>query len=129
VPVETEALVRRSQQAIARARATREQILRGRSQRQVLHDSAFARQLAKQETMSVIEQAKGIIIALRQCGPEEAFDPLRQASQRTNVKVDVLAAQIVEQMASGDDDDNVTPIALGAMRYPRPGTRARPPAG
>ena len=128
VPVETEALLRRSQQAIARARATREQILRGRSQRQVLHDSAFARLLAKQETMAVIEQAKGIIMAMRRCGPEEAFDMLRQASQRTNVKLHVLAAQMVEQMASSDDD-KVTSIALGATRYRRPGKRARTPAG
>ena len=128
MPVETEALLRRSQQAIARARATREQILRGRSQRQVLHDSAFARLLAKQETMAVIEQAKGIIMAMRRCGPEEAFDLLRQASQRTNVKLHVLAAQMVEQMASSDDD-KVTSIALGATRYPRPGKRAQTPAG
>ena len=128
VPVETEALLRRSQQAVARARATREQILRGRSQRQVLHDSAFARLLAKQETMAVIEQAKGIIMAMRRCGPEEAFDLLRQASQRTNVKLHVLAAQIVEQMASSDDD-KVTSVALGATRYPRPGKRARTPVG
>ena len=54
MPLETEALVRRSQEARARARATREEILRGRSRREVLHDSAFARLQAKQETMAAI---------------------------------------------------------------------------
>ena len=100
VPVETEALLRRSQQAVARARATREQILRGRSQRQVLHDSAFARLLAKQETMAVIEQAKGIIMAQSRCTPGEAFDILRRASQRANLPVRELAAQIVAKTAA-----------------------------
>jgi AmiR/NasT family two-component response regulator len=69
------------------------------------------------ESMPVIEQAKGIIMAQHRCGPEEAFDLLRRASQRTNVKVCVLAAQIVDQIASSDDGDNVIPIPLGAMRY------------
>lgn len=50
--------------------------------------------------MPVIEQAKGVLMAQNRCGPEEAFDLLRLASQRANVKVSVLAAQIVEQVAS-----------------------------
>lgn len=101
-----------SEQARARARATREQILRGRSQREILHDSAFARLVAKQQTMAVVEQAKGIVMAQRRCGPEEAFDVLRQVSQRTNVKVAVLAAQLVKAIASGKDGGNVTSISL-----------------
>jgi len=51
------------------------------------------------EPMPVIEQAKGIVMAQQRCGPDEAFDLLRRASQRKNVKVSVLAAQIVEQIA------------------------------
>ena len=127
--VNTKSLVRRSQEARARARAIRQQIARGRSQREVLHNSAFARLQARQETMAVIEQAKGIIMAQQRCGPDEAFDVLRRASQQANVKLHVLAARIVEQMASGDDGDNVTPITLGATRYLPSGTRERPPAG
>jgi len=103
----------------ARSRATREQILRGRSRRAVLHDSAFARLQAKHQTMPVIEQAKGIIMAQQRCGPQEAFEVLRQASQRANVKVHVLATQMVEHVASGDDGGNVTPISLGTIRYLR----------
>jgi ANTAR domain len=125
---ETKALVRMSQEARARAQATRDQILRGRSQRQVLHDSAFARLQAKHETIAVIEQAKGIIMARQGCGPEEAFDLLRQVSQRTNVKVHVLASQMVEQIASGHNGGKVTPIWPGVGRYPRSGTQAQPPA-
>jgi hypothetical protein len=49
--------------------------------------------------MPVIEQAKGIIMS--QCGwPEDqAFDALRRASQRENIKVRDLAAQIVHRTA------------------------------
>ncbi|MBO0814631.1 MAG: ANTAR domain-containing protein [Actinobacteria bacterium] len=129
VPLETQSLVQRSQQARARAQATRDEILRGRSQREILHDSAFARLLAKVGTMPVIEQAKGILMAQHRCGPDEAFGLLRQASQRTNVKVHELAARIVGQVASSNGDGTVTPITQGARRHARPGTRRRPPAG
>ena len=67
--------------------------------------------------MAVIEQAKGIIMIQQGCGPEEAFDLLRRASQCTNVKVHVLSARIVEHVASRDNYDNVTPISQGAARH------------
>jgi hypothetical protein len=118
-----------SEQARAQARATRDQVRRGRSRGQILHDSAFARLHARQQTMPVIEQAKGIVMAQQRCGPDEAFDLLRRASRRTNVKVHELAAQIVGHVASGGDRGNVTPITVAATRYLRPGTRARPSAG
>jgi len=85
----------------ARLQATIERIRGGRPQREVLHSSAFARLQARLETMPVIEQAKGVLMAQYGCGPDAAFDLLRQASQRANVKVSVLAAQIVEQAAQG----------------------------
>lgn len=85
--------------------------------------SEYARLLARLETMPVIEQAKGVLMAQQQCGPEEAFALLRQASQRANVKVHVLATQIVEHVATRHDGGNVTPISLGATRARRPGTR------
>jgi hypothetical protein len=64
-----------------------------------LRYSAAARLQARLKSMPVIEQAKGIIMA--QCGwPEDrAFDALRRASQRYNIKVRDLAAQIVGQTA------------------------------
>ena len=94
-----------------------------------MRDSAFARLLAKQETMAVIEQAKGIVMAQQRCGPDEAFDLLRRASQRLNIKLHVLATQIVEHVASSDNYDNVTPISLGATRHRWSKTRGQPPAG
>ena len=45
-------------------------------------DSELARLKARLETMPVIEQAKGIVMAREGCGPDEAFDRLRRASQR-----------------------------------------------
>ena len=92
--------VRRFEDVRARLQATFDQVRNGRPQREILHDSALARLQAKLETMPVIEQAKGILMAQYRCRPEEAFELLRRASQRANVKVNVLAAQIVEQVAS-----------------------------
>jgi hypothetical protein len=109
----SEVLVRKSQEARVRARAARERARQGRSQRQILQDSALARLHARLETMPVIEQAKGIFMGQARCGPEEAFDLLRQASQRANVRVHVLAARMVEQVASGIRGDKVAPILLG----------------
>ena len=78
--------------------------------------------------MPVVEQAKGIVMAQRGCGPGEAFDVLREMSQRTNVKLDVLAAQMVEQITASKKKD-VPPISLDGRGYLRSRTRARPPAG
>jgi response regulator NasT len=48
--------------------------------------------------MPVIEQAKGILMAQHGCGPDEAFDLLRRASQRFNVPVRVLAARLARKV-------------------------------
>ncbi len=42
---------------------------------------------------------KGIFRAQQRCGPDEAFDLLRRASQRANVKVRVLTEQVVAHVA------------------------------
>lgn len=86
-------------QSLERVRTTRENLTTGRTEREVLRDSALARALARLSTQAAIEQAKGIIIAQRACTPEEAFDVLRRASQRTNVPVRDLAASLVERTA------------------------------
>jgi hypothetical protein len=98
--LEFDAQTRRFEDAKASLQATLDQVRKGRPQRELLHNSAFARLQARLDTMPVIEQAKGVLMAQNRCGPEEAFDLLRRASQRANVKVSVLAAQIVEQIAS-----------------------------
>jgi AmiR/NasT family two-component response regulator len=65
--------------------------------------------------MPVIEQAKGILMAQYRCPPEEAFDILRRASQSANVKISVLATQIVEQISSPEPQ----PAADGGGRRTR----------
>jgi hypothetical protein len=97
---EFDAQSRRFEEARARLQATFDQVRNGKPQRDLLHDSAFARLQARLDTMPVIEQAKGVLMAQNHCGPQEAFDLLRRASQRANVKVHVLAEQIVEQVAA-----------------------------
>jgi len=98
--LEFDVQTRRLEDNRTRLQETFEQLRKGRPQREKLRDSAFARMRAKLDTMPVIEQAKGVLMAQHRCGPEEAFDLLRRTSQRANVKVSVLAAQIVEQVAS-----------------------------
>ena len=83
--------------SVTRLQATRQEIAAGRTERAVLHDSAFARLQARLATLPVIEQAKGIIMAQTGCSPDEAFGLLRKASQRGNVPVRELAAGIVRQ--------------------------------
>ena len=56
---------------------------------------------------AVIEQAKGIIMAQHLCTSDEAFDLMRRASQRANVKVRMLAERMVEQIsASGGGNES-----------------------
>ena len=97
---ETRAQTERFEAAKAQLQAIVEWIDTGRPQQEVLRESAFARMHARLESLPVIEQAKGILMAQQRCGPEEAFDLLRRASQRANLKLHVLAAQIVDQVAS-----------------------------
>ena len=124
VRLESRAVRQMSAEARVRARETRDRARRGRSQREILRDSAFARLQARMGTMPVIEQAKGIVMGQRECGPEQAFELLRKVSQRSNVKLHVLAERIVEQVASSNAS-KVTPISLGATRPRRSRTRRR----
>ena len=115
---ENRAQAQRLGEATARLQAIMEWIETGRPQRDVLRDSAFARMQTRLESLPVIEQAKGILMAQQRCGPEEAFDLLRRASQRANVKLHVLATQIVAQVASPPAEISAQPTRRAADRHP-----------
>ncbi|MEV6644453.1 ANTAR domain-containing protein [Amycolatopsis sp. NPDC051371] len=51
------------------------------------------------QSRAALEEAKGIVIALRRCDPDEAWETLRRASQQFNVKVRELAVALVELLA------------------------------
>jgi hypothetical protein len=51
------------------------------------------------QSRAALEEAKGIVIALRRCDPDEAWNTLRRASQEFNVKVRELAVALVELLA------------------------------
>src|SRR5215468_6468932 len=70
--------------------------------------------------MPVIEQAKGILMAQHDCGPDEAFDLLRRASQRFNVPVRVLAARLVHSVQRSG------PLAAPVLHEALPGSRPAP---
>jgi len=71
--------------------------------RELLQRSPYARLRAQLETMPVIEQAKGILMAQSRCSDAEAFDLLRRASQRSNIPVRELAARLVASTARPPD--------------------------
>ncbi|MEH0981763.1 GAF and ANTAR domain-containing protein [Micromonospora sp. CPCC 205556] len=56
---------------------------------------------AAMETRAVIEQAKGIVMGERRCGPEEAFSLLAKISQDTGHKLRDVAAALVTR-ATGE---------------------------
>jgi len=96
----TEQIVAESQAVRQMAADARRERLSSAAGRERMRRSRFIRLLARMETMPVIEQAKGIIMAQSSCGEAEAFDILRRASQRYNVPVRDLAAQIVARAAA-----------------------------
>lgn len=55
------------------------------------------------ETRTVIGQAQGILMARQGTTPDEAFDVLRRASQRTNRKLREVAAEIVDGVRHNQD--------------------------
>lgn len=79
-----------------RLRDTRMLVEQGRGRREILHDSAYARLAARLESLPVVEQAKGILMAQTGCTADEAFDMLRTASQRSNVKLRDVALKITQ---------------------------------
>jgi hypothetical protein len=105
VRADIEANVKRLAECRSRLASTRVELANQRTVRQQLHDSAFARLQARLESLPVIEQAKGVLMAGTGCNPDEAFDILRRASQRTNVKVRDLAEAVVARASHGEKPD------------------------
>jgi transcriptional regulator with GAF, ATPase, and Fis domain len=70
------------------------------------HDAAdLAAQLqAAMKTRSVIEQAKGIIMADKHCSGDEAFKLLTRLSQNQNVKLRIVAQALVDNIAQPGPD-------------------------
>src|SRR2546421_9667041 len=54
---------------------------------------------------SVIDQAIGIVMAQRRCSPEEAFATLRTISQRRNIKLRDIAAELVDATRRPSQDN------------------------
>ena len=61
------------------------------------------------ENRGVIEQAKGMLMAVYGVGAEEAFKLLRWVSQKNNVKLRLLAEQITTEFASLSHNGQVPP--------------------
>ena len=86
---------------------------------ELLRRSEYVRLRARLETMPVIEQAKGILMAHSRCDAEEAFGLLRRASQRSNIPVRDLAAQLVAKTIRSPATLSHVPRAAGGQ-VPQP---------
>jgi hypothetical protein len=62
----------------------------------------------------VIEQAKGILMAHHNCGPDHAFRLLADASQRQNRKLRDIAAAVVASVQATPRDWPSHPIVIDA---------------
>lgn len=100
-----EGSIRRLEDSCSRLEEIRQQICAGRSRRELLHDSEYARLRARLVSMPVIEQAKGILMAQTGCDAEQVFDMLRRASQHANIPVRDLASEIVCRAAAPGQDE------------------------
>lgn len=52
------------------------------------------------EARAVIEQAKGVLVAVYRVSPEQAFGVLRWRSQETNTKLRSLAKQLIDEVSN-----------------------------
>ena len=98
---EVESNLARLRATTARLDAKRGQWSAEKARRETLHDNAYARLFARFESQPVIEQAKGVLMAESHCSSDQAFDMLRRASQRQNIRVRDLATQIVARASTG----------------------------
>lgn len=64
------------------------------------HATTTAQLREAMTSRSVIDHAIGIVMAQNRCPPEEAFDLLRRASQNRNVKLRVIATDIVRSVSA-----------------------------
>jgi response regulator NasT len=91
--------------------------------------------LAAMAGREVIEQAKGLLMGYYRCDPEQAFEVLRELSQRANVKLRQVAVELVE-LASREGRvhyrgiDAVAETLIGQHRSaPATGSNDERPAG
>jgi hypothetical protein len=101
---ELEVNLMRAEVARTRLSVTRELMAGARSERQIQHTLALARLNAHLESLPVIEQAKGVLMAQAGCEADEAFKILRRASRRTNINVREAAADIVRRTSASHPD-------------------------
>jgi len=70
-------------------------------------------------TRRVIDLALGVLMARAGVGPDEAFALLTRASQDRNIKLNVLAAQLVESVA-GAAPEPLAPFTARSAAPPPP---------
>jgi hypothetical protein len=68
-------------------------------QAQIEHLNQLTAQLEEAlDSRGVIERAKGILMVVRRCSADEAFNLLRRQSQQDNVKLRLVAQRVVDSV-------------------------------
>jgi GAF domain-containing protein len=113
--------------ALAEARAFARYAALATSLAALQHESARLAQQAQEALSSraMIEQAKGIVMAERDCSPDEAFSLLTVVARRMSRKLRDVADAVVRR------EDNLAPLqavmdqAASNLKHPTPSARGR----
>ncbi|MEU2587345.1 ANTAR domain-containing protein [Streptomyces avermitilis] len=74
----------------------------------VEHERLWAENDQLQQAVSshaVVDQAIGAFVVLGQIGPEDGFEVLRDVSQRTNIKLHLVAGRVLDFARGGSPDE------------------------
>ena len=101
-----EALRQRAREAVERAQEARDRTTAAERVRALVEElESTAHELdglrTAMHTRATIEQAKGVVMCLRGCGPDEAFEQLVRLSQNSQRKLHDVAALVVADVSSG----------------------------
>lgn len=111
----------RAREAVDRAQDTRDRTAAVHRERALVEQlEATARELeglrTAMSTRATIEQAKGVLMGLRGCGPEEAFQHLIRLSQVSQRKLHDVAALVVADVSNGHGLRNLLDAGSSAAR-------------
>lgn len=96
----------RARRVVAEARSVRDRTITTTQVQRLAEDLSHALHELEglrnaMRTRATIEQAKGVIMSVRNCGPDEAFHELVRLSQTSQVKLHDLAGSLVQRVATG----------------------------
>jgi ANTAR domain len=78
---------------------------------------------------ATVDQAIGVLLTLGRIGPDDGFDVLREVSQRLNIKLSALAAEIIKYGQGADLPDPILGELHAALARRTESSAVNEPAG